>query len=141
VMPDTPPWGLGRVPVSVIPSIITSKIRSLAGLGGALVGNVLAQWQDKSDKTKQDKSYKDGYNQAKVDMCNQNWDDNTGKGQQPQKQSVTVMVPKDKEDGVIYDQREITWRMINEKTINFNCFWFLRLLTLLMPLFLLIQPY
>ena len=79
----------------------------IGGLGGALVGNVLAQWQDKSDKTKQDKSYKQGYNQAKMDIANKNWDDNTGKGQQPQKQSVTVLIPKVEENGVIYDQREI----------------------------------
>ena len=80
----------------------------IGGLGGALVGDVLAQWQDKSDKTKQDKSYKDGYNQAKVDVATKNWDDNTGKSPEPQKQLVTVLVPKDKENGVIYEQREIS---------------------------------
>ena len=80
----------------------------IGGLGGAIVGNVLAQWQDKSDKPKQDKSYKDGYSQAKVDIATKNWDDNTGKDQQPQKQVVTVMVPKGEENGVVYDQREIT---------------------------------
>ena len=79
----------------------------IGGLGGVLVGNVLAQWQDKSDKTKQDKSYKDGYNQAKVDIAKKNWDDNTGKDQQSQKQYVTVLVPKDEENGIIYDQREV----------------------------------
>ncbi len=79
----------------------------IGGLGGGLVGNVLAQWQDKSDKNKQDKSYKEGYNKAQVDIATKNWDDNTGKSQQPQKQLVTVMVPKGEENGVIYDQREI----------------------------------
>lgn len=84
-----------------------AKSAVIGGLGGALVGNLAGQWQDKIDKNKQDKSYRQGYNQAKVDIATKNWDDNTGKGQQPQKQLVTVMVPKGKEDGVIYDQREI----------------------------------
>jgi len=83
------------------------KDAAIGGLGGALVGNVLAQWQDKSDKSKQDKSYKEGYTQAKVDIATKNWDDNTGKNQAPQKQLVTVMVPKGEENSVIYDQREI----------------------------------
>ena len=80
----------------------------IGGLGGALAGNVLAQWQDHSDKVKQDKSYKDGYSQAKVDMATKNWDDNTGKGDQPQKQSITVLIPRIEVDGVIYDQREVS---------------------------------
>ena len=85
-----------------------AKDAVIGGLGGALVGNLAAQWQDKSDKAKQDKSYKEGYNQARVDVATQNWDDNTGKGVDFQKQVVTVLVPKDKEDGVIYDQRALT---------------------------------
>ena len=80
----------------------------IGGLGGALAGNLLAQWQDHSDKVKQDKSYKDGYNQAKVDIATKNWDDNTGKSQQSQKEFVTILVPKEKENGINYDQREIT---------------------------------
>ena len=80
----------------------------IGGLGGALAGNLLAQWQDHSDKVKQDKSYKDGYNQAKVDIATKNWDDNTGKSQQPQKEFVTVLIPQEKENGINYDQREIT---------------------------------
>jgi hypothetical protein len=84
-----------------------TKDAVIGGLGGALVGNLAAQWQDKSDKTKADKSYKEGYNQARVDVATQNWDDNTGKGADPQKQVITVLVPKDEEDGIIYDQREL----------------------------------
>ena len=80
----------------------------IGGLGGALAGNLLAQWQDHSDKVKQDKSYKDGYNQAKVDIATKNWDDNTGKSQQPQNEFDTVLVPQEKENGINYDQLEIT---------------------------------
>jgi hypothetical protein len=81
----------------------------IGGLGGALVGNLGAQWQDKIDKNKQDKNYKDGYNQAKVDIANQNWNQNTGKDAgEPEPQEQTVLVPKGVENGVIYNQREIT---------------------------------
>jgi Glycine zipper len=80
----------------------------IGGVGGALVGNLVGQWQDKSEKTKHDKSYQEGYNQAKVDVAKNNWDANTGKGTEPKKQLVTVMLPKREENGIVYDQREIT---------------------------------
>ena len=80
----------------------------IGGLGGALVGNVLAQWQDHSDKVKQDKSKAQAALQAKVDAATNNWEDNTGKGQEPQKQSTIVLIPRIEVDGVIYDQREVT---------------------------------
>ena len=85
-----------------------SKEAAIGGLGGALVGNLTAQWQDKSEKTKHDKIYQEGYTQAKVDTAVRNWDQNTGKGIEPKKKLVSVMVPKREENGVIYDQKEIT---------------------------------
>ncbi|MDE1920791.1 MAG: hypothetical protein KGJ09_07340 [Candidatus Omnitrophica bacterium] len=85
-----------------------AKDAVIGGLGGALVGNLAAQWQDKIDKNKKDKSYKDGYNQARLDIAKQNWNDNTGKDADgPQPLERTVLVPKDKENGVIYDQRAV----------------------------------
>ena len=86
-----------------------AKDAVIGGLGGALIGNLAGQWQDKSEKTKQDKSYQDGYTQAKLDMAIKNWDENTGRdaGSQNQ-QEYSIMLPKRQEDGIVYDQQEIT---------------------------------
>ena len=80
----------------------------IGGLGGALVGDLAGQWQDKSEKIKHDKNYQDGYNQARVDIAKSNWDENTGKGSESKKELVYVQLPKREENGVVYDQREIT---------------------------------
>ncbi|MBF0490208.1 MAG: hypothetical protein HQL15_06250 [Candidatus Omnitrophica bacterium] len=80
----------------------------IGATGGALVGNVAGQWQDQVEKNKHDKSFQEGYTQAKVDTAMKNWDQNTGKGMEPKKQLVSIMVPKREENGVIYDQRKIT---------------------------------
>ena len=86
-----------------------AKTAVIGGLGGALVGNLAGQWQDKSEKTKHDKNYQEGYTQAKVDIAKNNWDQNTGKNTEPpQKQLVSIVLPKREENGVVYDQREIT---------------------------------
>ncbi|MBI3601513.1 MAG: hypothetical protein HY209_01255 [Candidatus Omnitrophica bacterium] len=85
-----------------------AKSAVLGGLGGALAGNLAGQWQDKAANAKHDKNYQEGYTQAKVDMANKNWDQNTGKGMEPRKKLVSIMVPKREENGVIYDQKEIT---------------------------------
>ncbi len=85
-----------------------TKDAVIGGLGGALVGNLTAQWQERSDKIKHNKGYEEGYSQAKVDAAVKNWDDNTGKGMAPKKQLVSIMLPKREENNVIYDQRKIT---------------------------------
>ncbi len=84
------------------------KEAAIGALSGALAGNLAGQWQDKSEKTKHDKNYQEGYSQAQVDLAVKNWDLNTGKGTEPKKQLVSVMVPKREENGVIYDERQIT---------------------------------
>ena len=85
-----------------------AKDAVIGGLGGALVGDLVGQWQDKSEKVKQEKNYKAGYDQAKLDIAVENWDQNTGKGTQPKKKLVSVTLPKREENGVVYDQRQIT---------------------------------
>ncbi len=84
------------------------KEAAIGGLAGAIGGNLIGQWQDKSEKNKQDKSYKQGYSQANVDIATKNWEDNTGKGHEPTKQLVSFMIPKRVENDVIYDQQHIT---------------------------------
>ncbi len=84
------------------------KEAALGGLAGALTGNLAGQWQDKNDQSKHAKGYEEGYKQAKVDISVKNWDENTGKGAEPRKHLVSVMLPKRQENDVIYDQREIT---------------------------------
>jgi len=83
----------------------------IGGLGGAMGGNVLAQWQDHHDKVKQDKANAQAAIQAKVDTAVNNWDENTGKNfvqKQEPKRLVSIVVPKREENGVVYDQQEIT---------------------------------
>ena len=86
------------------------KEAAIGGLAGALGGNLVAQWQDKSEKTKHDKDYKEGYQQARVDVAVNNWDTNTGNilAKREPKRLVSIMVPKREENNVIYDQREVT---------------------------------
>ena len=83
----------------------------IGGLGGALVGNVVAQLQDHHDKVKKDKANAQAAMQAKVDEAINNWDENTGKDSVPTKEPkhlVSVVVPKREENGVVYDQQEFT---------------------------------
>ena len=84
------------------------KDAAIGALAGALTGNLAAQWQERSDKVKHNKEYEEGYKQAKVDTAIKNWEDNTGKGTEPKKQLVSIMMPKREENGVIYDQQQVT---------------------------------
>ncbi len=86
------------------------KEAAIGALGGALVGNLTGQWQDKSEKNKRDKAYQEGYKQAKVDVAVNDWQDNTGKqpAKQEPKRLISVMVPKREENNVIYDAQKVT---------------------------------
>ena len=85
------------------------KDAAIGGLVGALGGNLAAQWQDKNEKAKHDKDYRQGYQQARVDVAVNNWDTNTGKdlGQREPKRLVSIMVPKRQQNDVIYDSQEV----------------------------------
>ena len=83
------------------------KEAAIGGLTGALAGNLGAQWQDKIEKAKHDKTYQEGYRQAQADAAVKNWEDNTGKSAVPKKRLVSFMVPKHEENNVIYDAREV----------------------------------
>lgn len=87
------------------------KEAAIGALGGALVGNIVGQWQDKSESVKRNKDYEEGYKKAQLDAAVRNWDKNTGKDsveKQEPKRLVSFMVPKRQENDVIYDQHEIT---------------------------------
>jgi len=85
-----------------------TKDAVIGGLGGALIGNLAGQWQDKSEKTKHDKDYQDGYNQAKLDVALKNWNENTGKDTGSKKELYSITLPKRQEDGILLDEQEIT---------------------------------
>ena len=85
------------------------KEAAIGGLAGALGGNLIGQWQDKSEKIKHDKTFQEGYKQASVDIAINNWDANTGKNQAKDepKRLVSIMVPKREQNNVIYDAQEV----------------------------------
>ena len=84
----------------------------IGATSGALVGNLAGQWQDNSEKRKQNKSYADGYRQAQVDVAMVDWQEGTGKDSQNNteqtKRLVRFKVPKREEDGVVYDEHYVT---------------------------------
>jgi len=86
------------------------KEAAIGALSGALTGNLAAQWQDKTEKTKHDKVYQEGYKQARVDVAVHDWETNTGRSlaKQEPKRLVSVMIPKREENNVIYDSQEVT---------------------------------